>query len=44
MRWEKVAVPFKVEVDTGEIVEQSLQNQLRGRVQFEWQGKLQIIR
>lgn len=38
MRWEKVSVPFKVEVDTGEIVEQSLQNQLRGRVQFEWQA------
>jgi tetratricopeptide (TPR) repeat protein len=36
MRWEKVAVPFKVEVNTPEIVEQSLRNQLRGRVQFEW--------
>ena len=37
MRWEKVAVSFKVEVDTSEIVEQSLRKQLRGRVQFEWQ-------
>ena len=36
MRWEKVAVPFRVEVNTPEIVEQSLRNQLRGRVQFEW--------
>jgi tetratricopeptide (TPR) repeat protein len=36
MRWEKVAVPFKIEVHTPEIVEQSLRNQLRGRVQFEW--------
>jgi len=36
MRWEKVAVPFKIGVNTPEIVEQSLQNQLRGRVQFEW--------
>jgi tetratricopeptide (TPR) repeat protein len=36
MRWEKVAVPFKIEVNTPEIVEQSLRNQLRGRVQFEW--------
>ena len=36
MRWERVAVPFKVEVNTPEIVEQSLRNQLRGRVQFEW--------
>jgi tetratricopeptide (TPR) repeat protein len=37
MRWEKVAVPFKVEVNTAEVVQQSLRNQLRGRVQFEWQ-------
>jgi tetratricopeptide (TPR) repeat protein len=38
MRWEKVAVPFKVEVNTPEIVQQSLRNQLRSRVQFEWQA------
>ena len=38
MRWSTVAVPFKVEVNTPEIVEQSLRNQLRGRVQFEWQA------
>jgi hypothetical protein len=37
MRWEKVAIPFKVEVNTPEIVEQSLRNQLRARAQFEWQ-------
>ncbi len=37
MRWEDVAVPFKIEVDTPEIVKQSLESQLRGRVQFEWQ-------
>jgi tetratricopeptide (TPR) repeat protein len=37
LRWDKVAVPFKVEVATNEIVKQSLQNQLRGRVQYEWQ-------
>jgi hypothetical protein len=37
MRWEKVAVPFKIEVNTAEIVQQSLRNQLRGRPQFEWQ-------
>jgi hypothetical protein len=37
MRWEKVAVPFKVELNTPEIVEASLHKQLRGRVQFEWQ-------
>jgi tetratricopeptide (TPR) repeat protein len=38
MRWATVAVPFKVEVNTHEIVAQSLHNQLRGRVQFEWQA------
>jgi hypothetical protein len=36
MRWEKVAVPFKVEVNTPEITEKSLRNQLRTRAQFEW--------
>jgi len=38
MRWEKVAVPFKVEVNTPEIVRRSLRNQLRARSQFEWQA------
>jgi len=36
MRWEKIAVPFKVEVNTPEITEKSLRNQLRARAQFEW--------
>ena len=38
MRWERVAVSFKVEVNTPEIVRQSLRNQLRARPQFEWQA------
>jgi Protein of unknown function (DUF2911) len=37
MRWDKVAVPFKVDVNTPEIVEFSLHDQLRGRAQYEWQ-------
>src|SRR5579863_2176349 len=37
MRWEMVAVRFKVELNTPEVVEASLRNQLRGRIQFEWQ-------
>jgi Protein of unknown function (DUF2911). len=37
MRWERVAVPLKVEVNTPEITERSLRNQLRARAQFEWQ-------
>lgn len=38
MRWEKVAVPFKVVVDVHEIVEANLHKQLRSRVQYEWQA------
>lgn len=38
MRWDKVAVPFKVEVNTNQVVEESLHNQLRGRAQYEWQA------
>lgn len=37
MRWDKVAVPFKVEANVSEIVQLSLHNQLRGRAQYEWQ-------
>ena len=38
LRWEKVAVPFKVGVNTHEIVEQNLHNQLRGLAQYSWEG------
>jgi tetratricopeptide (TPR) repeat protein len=38
MQWETVAVPFKIGVDTHDIVARSLRNQLRGRVQTEWQA------
>src|ERR1700746_1433061 len=38
MRWDKVAVPFKVEVNTKEVVGTSLHSQLRGRAQYEWQS------
>ena len=38
MRWEKVAVPVKVSVDTNSIVEASLQKQLRGLSQYTWDG------
>jgi tetratricopeptide (TPR) repeat protein len=37
MRWEKTGVSFRVNVNTPEIVAESLQKQLRGRVQFEWE-------
>lgn len=38
MRWDKTAVPFKVEVNTPQVVEESLHSQLRGRAQYEWQS------
>jgi hypothetical protein len=36
MAWEKVAVPFKVDVDVHGIVEAKLKNQLRGLSQYTW--------
>lgn len=38
LRWEKLRVPFKVTVDTPEIVYQSLKRELRGLGQFFWQS------
>ena len=38
LRWEKLAVPFKLEVDTPHVVEQSLDKQLRGLAQYTWEG------
>jgi hypothetical protein len=38
LRWEKTAVPFKVEVNTNEIVAESLHGQLRGLPQYTWEG------
>jgi len=38
LRWEKLAVPFKIEVNVHEIVQASLQNQLHGLPQYTWEG------
>ena len=38
LRWEKLAIPFKVGVDTKEFVQASLHNQLRGLAQYTWFG------
>jgi tetratricopeptide (TPR) repeat protein len=38
LRWEKVAVPFKVGVNVHEIVESSLHNQLQSIAQYTWEG------
>jgi len=38
LRWEKLAVPFKVGVDTHAIVAESLHHQLRGLAQYSFEG------
>ena len=38
LRWEKTAVPFKIDVNTNEIVAQNLHAQLRGLAQYTWDG------
>jgi hypothetical protein len=37
MKWEKVAVPFRVAVNLNDTVVSSIRNQLRGRAQFVWE-------
>jgi tetratricopeptide (TPR) repeat protein len=36
LQWEKVTVPFKVSVDTHEVVQASLKDQLRSFAQYTW--------
>jgi tetratricopeptide (TPR) repeat protein len=36
LRWDKLAVPFKVSVNVQQVVEQSLAKQFRGIVQYTW--------
>jgi Protein of unknown function (DUF2911) len=38
LHWEKLAVPLKIGVNTNEIVQASLHNQLRGLAQYTWDG------
>lgn len=38
MRWEKVAVPFKVQVNVNDLVQASIHRQLHGLNQFYWEG------
>src|SRR5207245_7808565 len=38
LRWQKVAVPFKVAVNLNDVVQQSLNQQLRGLAQYTWFG------
>lgn len=38
MRWEKLRVPIKIEVDAHAVVLQSMRDELRGVAGFSWQG------
>jgi tetratricopeptide (TPR) repeat protein len=38
LRWEKLAVPFKIEVNTLDVVQRSLPVQLRGIQQYTWEA------
>jgi tetratricopeptide (TPR) repeat protein len=38
LRWEKVAVPFNIGVNVHEAVDRSLNKQMRGIVQYTWDG------
>jgi hypothetical protein len=38
MRWEKVAVPFKVHVNVNDIVTASIRQQIHGMNQYYWEG------
>jgi tetratricopeptide (TPR) repeat protein len=38
LRWDKVAVPFKIEVKVNDIVQASIHRQIRGLNQYYWEG------
>jgi hypothetical protein len=38
LKWEKLAVPFKIAIKDSDQTLQNIRNQLRGRGQFEWQS------
>ncbi|MEP7171179.1 MAG: DUF2911 domain-containing protein, partial [Bacteroidota bacterium] len=44
LRWEKLKVSFKIDVDVKEVVYQSMKNELRGSDGFTWEAPLQAAR
>jgi hypothetical protein len=38
LKWEKLAVPFKVAINDAEATLANIRNQMRGRAQYEWEG------
>jgi hypothetical protein len=41
MKWEKLAVPFKVAINEAEGTVANIRNQMRGRAQYEWEASNQ---
>jgi Protein of unknown function (DUF2911) len=41
MRWEKLAVPFKIAINDAEATVANVRNQMRGRAQYEWEASNQ---
>jgi tetratricopeptide (TPR) repeat protein len=37
LKWEKLAVPFKVAINDTEVTVANIRNQMRGRAQYDWQ-------
>jgi hypothetical protein len=42
MRWERTAVPFRIDIDVPHLVARSLRDQLRGRIGSEWQPYTEV--
>jgi hypothetical protein len=38
MKWEKIAVPFKITINDAEATVANIRNQMRGRAQYEWEA------
>ena len=38
MKWEKLAVPFKIAINDAEATVANIRNQMRGRAQYEWEA------
>ena len=43
LRWEKLAVPFKVNVNVSDVMQASLDKQLRGLAQYTWMGRRRYL-
>ncbi len=42
--WEKIKIPFKIDINVQEVVYSNMKNELRGLPGFSWQGPMQAAR